>query len=628
MKPSLYHRAVRLKSLRLSGWRSFSPAMPLDLAPLGQVNIIIGANNTGKSNIGRFLEWLASTYKDTLRGPGQPPSLEHLMANHGPTNAYGRYLAVAPRDSWMQKQEPIEATLVLDADSTFRHGILDAVIDEGREVTIDFKWRLEKGPEDPHSYFVPRSRTGEPYFKGSYDSPEIWSFTGKYDRLGGGRSSPEAMVPLLLCQIIADGFARIPGVRHQSAQADAIGAYVIQTLASMSAQSGGSKDFGILRARLERWMRRLLGKPALRLDIVNLPNKSAQDAKVRFQLGNADSEPLIVDLDALGDGVAQMFYVLAYLALQPERSKVIALDEPELSLHPAAVVELIQIIRENFPLVQLIITTHSTTVLDAIEPGWKLFRMEQDEEERSRVASLDTRSERLSLLERMGIRPSQLFLANSVIWVEGPSDVVYLKALLRHRRVAPELIAGRDYTFIMYGGASGAALSFEEEPEDQDFSIKPLEIATNNIIIHDSDSARGDKDLHERVRRLLEELTRSGVKQPVLQTPGREIENLVKPAVLMTVVREQAPKHLKVGRRQIPLDYVDPVLCSGTAFDNAFSEAARASDGTEIGSDLRRKIRRTLSGRKSAIARSVVTHEEPFTEEAIEFGKQLAAGLR
>jgi hypothetical protein len=242
------------------------------------------------------------------------------------------------------------------------------------------------------------------------------------------------MIPLFLCQIISSGFARIPGVRHQSAYAEAIGATVVQTMASMSAHGETGREYGRLRHRVESWMRRLLARPDLRIDVVNVPGKSIQEAKVTFQFGNTD--PLVVGLDALGDGVAQMFYVLAYLALQPEQPKVIALDDPEVGLHPAAVVELIQIIRENFPWAQLIITTHSTSVLDAVEPSWNLFRMEQDEEGRSHVTRLDTRAERLSLLERMGIRPSQLFLANALLWVEGPSDAIYLRALLRDPRVA------------------------------------------------------------------------------------------------------------------------------------------------------------------------------------------------
>jgi hypothetical protein len=182
---------------------------------------------------------------------------------------------------------------------------------------------------------------------------------------------------------------------------------------------------------------------------------------------------------------------------------------------------------------------------------------------------------------------------------------------------------------VIYGGASGSSLSFEdEELEEQGSAIKPLEIATNNVIIHDSDSEHGDTDMHHRIRRLRDELIRSEVKQTVLQTPGREIENLVEPDVLAAVVMELAPKHLKVNGRRIGLVYRAPVLGTGTAFDSAFSETVNATDGSDLEPMQRQRIRRTISGRKPTIARAVVARDGAFTNEAVEFGRTVAAKLR
>lgn len=46
-----------LRSIEIRGWRSYSPA-GLRLQGLGAVNIIVGPNNAGKSNLFRFFHWL------------------------------------------------------------------------------------------------------------------------------------------------------------------------------------------------------------------------------------------------------------------------------------------------------------------------------------------------------------------------------------------------------------------------------------------------------------------------------------------------------------------------------------------------------------------------------------------
>lgn len=43
------------KDIKISGWRSFSHEYPIKTPNLGHVNLLIGSNNVGKSNLGRFL---------------------------------------------------------------------------------------------------------------------------------------------------------------------------------------------------------------------------------------------------------------------------------------------------------------------------------------------------------------------------------------------------------------------------------------------------------------------------------------------------------------------------------------------------------------------------------------------
>lgn len=76
------------------------------------------------------------------------------------------------------------------------------------------------------------------------------------------------------------------------------------------------------------------------------------------------------DASALSDGSLR-FIVLATLFLQPEelRPSVILVDEPELGLHPYAITVLASLIKQASVKTQVIIATQSTLLLDHFEPN-------------------------------------------------------------------------------------------------------------------------------------------------------------------------------------------------------------------------------------------------------------------
>jgi predicted ATPase len=50
------HNMVELVGIALSGYRSFAAGDVQFIAPLNKVNLLAGANNTGKSNVLRFAQ--------------------------------------------------------------------------------------------------------------------------------------------------------------------------------------------------------------------------------------------------------------------------------------------------------------------------------------------------------------------------------------------------------------------------------------------------------------------------------------------------------------------------------------------------------------------------------------------
>lgn len=70
---------------------------------------------------------------------------------------------------------------------------------------------------------------------------------------------------------------------------------------------------------------------------------------------------------ALSDGTLR-FMCLATLLLQPELPPLILLDEPELGLHPAAIVLLSSMLEAASTKTQLIVATQSTVLIDQLKP--------------------------------------------------------------------------------------------------------------------------------------------------------------------------------------------------------------------------------------------------------------------
>lgn len=75
------------------------------------------------------------------------------------------------------------------------------------------------------------------------------------------------------------------------------------------------------------------------------------------------SDPSYFDASSLSDGTLR-FMCLAALLLQPTKPSVIVIDEPELGLHPAAIVQFAALLRLASRECQVIVATQSVTLLD------------------------------------------------------------------------------------------------------------------------------------------------------------------------------------------------------------------------------------------------------------------------
>lgn len=80
---------------------------------------------------------------------------------------------------------------------------------------------------------------------------------------------------------------------------------------------------------------------------------------------------------ALSDGTLR-FMCIATLLLQPEVPGMVLLDEPELGLHPAAITLLAELLASASTRTQILVSTQSVTLVNQLEPGqvWTVDRLD------------------------------------------------------------------------------------------------------------------------------------------------------------------------------------------------------------------------------------------------------------
>src|SRR5438094_9646640 len=113
----------------------------------------------------------------------------------------------------------------------------------------------------------------------------------------------------------------------------------------------------------------------------------------------------------------------------------------------------------------------------------------------------------LEVLNDLGIRAADVLQANFVVWIEGPSDRIYLNRWIG--LMAPELVEGVDYSIMFYGGRLLFHLSLlrDELGLCADELIKLLRINQNSSSVIDSDRTRGQAEINETKTRHVKDRT-------------------------------------------------------------------------------------------------------------------------
>jgi predicted ATPase len=131
-------------------------------------------------------------------------------------------------------------------------------------------------------------------------------------------------------------------------------------------------------------------------------------------------EDLVVPLSESGTGIGQVLAVL-YVVLTSDRPQTIIIDEPQSFLHPGAARKLIEFLKLH-PQHQFIIATHSATIISAANPRTITLATFQDGESALQQLDVDAEKGIQKTLIELGIRLSDLFGADKILWVEGRTE--------------------------------------------------------------------------------------------------------------------------------------------------------------------------------------------------------------
>jgi hypothetical protein len=133
-----------------------------------------------------------------------------------------------------------------------------------------------------------------------------------------------------------------------------------------------------------------------------------------------DRPELSFPLSVSGTGIGQVLAILSVVMTTSE--SVIIIDEINSFLHPGAVKALLQLLQTEYTQHQYIISTHSPEVISFSNPS--IIHVVRRHGFKSQVHSLERKQVEgiRDVVRQLGFSMTDIFLADRVIWVEGPSE--------------------------------------------------------------------------------------------------------------------------------------------------------------------------------------------------------------
>lgn len=486
---------MKFTGFGLANFRSFD-AKGGSIVDYGKINVLIGKNNSGKSNILRFLQYLCSP---SLRNEISTPLNNHrrigggakiylhfvLEKNEIPNDIFDRYYC---------SKEPYFEIL---ADLSQLRNCLELKINSRSISDYDFQHLVNL------YYTLTNSRP---------------SFSNHQDVVERIKNILPAMAFESFQRMLAN-LIYVPAIREvrpdneiKEGQFDLSGRNLIETLHYMQHPPSGKESEQQAFLHIQDLIRDLLGVKELKLEIQNDKKEIILNI-----YGNR------LPLSSFGTGVHELIIICSTLAIH--KNCFVCIEEPEIHLHPELLRRFMKFLAttEN----KYFIATHSNVLLDADETT-AIYHITYDGNA-SQITKNHTNEHSRAILKDLRYHASDLLQTNGIIWVEGPSDRIYLKRWLELSDPTFNLnfIEGVHYSIMFYGGACLANFTACDTGPSEEF-VELLRINSNAIVMIDRDSVLPDQKMRDYKTRIQSEVG----EDKCWITEGKEIENYLPETLL------------------------------------------------------------------------------------------------